>query len=211
MTAHPTLKAPPQAPPGGALAAFGAALIVGALALATVAAVRWPMPIVPAMAPAAQDDADPGATSREALVRFLQGNPRNGRGWALLGLMDLEAERYAEAAASFEKAIAASSRVAADPAVWCWWADALGMAQGGTLEGRPTELIDRALALRASHPMALEMAGSAAYERRDFARAADYWRQLLPQIPEDTPPYQELAAAIARAERLAATSLPTPR
>jgi len=206
--AAPSTPAAPS--PSGPPAVLGAALLVLAIALAAVTAVRWPAPGV--AAPAAESaEAMPGAASREALVSFLQDHPRNGRGWMLLGLMDAEAARFAEAAASFEKAVAVSPKVAADPAVWCEWADALGMAQGGSLQGRPAELVERALALRASHPMALEMAGSAAYERRDFARAVELWRQLLPQLEPGSLPHQQLTDAIARADRLASTSLPPPR
>ncbi len=75
------------------------------------------------------------------------------------------------------------------------------------LAGKPTELIQRALSLRGDHPKALEMAGSAAYERRDFAAAADHWRRLLPQLGEGSGARGQLAAAIERAERLSATSL----
>jgi cytochrome c-type biogenesis protein CcmH len=214
MTAPPATAAPCR-PLGGAPAWAGAAVLLAMMTAATVAALRWPVPLVAAPAPASPAAgpaaAEPAGADRAALVDFLHHNPRNGRGWVLLGLMDLEADRFDEAAAAFEKGIAASRQVAGDPAVWCWWADALGMAQGGSLAGRPTELIERALALRANHPIALEMAGSAAYERRDFERAVGYWRQLLPQIPQGSPPHQQLEAAIARAERLAATSLPPPR
>jgi cytochrome c-type biogenesis protein CcmH len=200
-----------EASASGPLAWLGAALLVAAIALAAAAALRWPVPLVaPSARSADAADAAPAGSGREALVRFLQDNPRNGRGWVLLGLDDLEAERWVEAAASFEKAVQVSPRVAADPAVWCWWADALGMSQGRSLVGRPAELIERALALRADHPMALEMAGSLAYEQREFARAAALWRQLLPQFPRETQQHQQLAAAIARAERLAATALPPP-
>jgi len=137
--------------------------------------------------------------------------PRDGRGWALLAYAAFEAEAYAEAAAAFEKAVAASPKVAADPGVLCDWADALGMAQGGTLKGRPTELLSRALALRSTYPKALEMAGSAAYEQRQFGRAADYWRKLLPQMAEGSTGRRALEEGIARAERLAAMSLPVQR
>jgi cytochrome c-type biogenesis protein CcmH/NrfG len=46
------------------------------------------------------------------------------------------------------------------------------------------------------------MAGSAAYEQQDFAAAAQYWQQLLAQLPASSLRHRELAAAIARAERL---------
>jgi cytochrome c-type biogenesis protein CcmH len=148
---------------------------------------------------------DPAATG-EALARHLERNPRDGRGWVLLGRQQMEQDRFAEAAAAFANALAASPKVARDPSVWCDYADALGMAQGGSLEGKPREAIGRALALDPGFPRALEMAGSAAYERRDFTAAADHWRRLLPQLREGTRPHAELMAAIARADRLAAAA-----
>lgn len=153
----------------------------------------------------------PPPLAREDLRRQAEHNPRDGRAWALLAYAEFDAESYAAAAAAFEKAAAASSKVAADPGVLCDWADALGMAQGGALKGRPQELISRALALRPLHPKALEMAGSAAYEQRQFAMAADYWRRLLPQLAPRSEQHRALSDAIARAERLAATALSPAR
>ena len=144
---------------------------------------------------------------RDELRRQAERYPRNGRAWALLAYAEFEAEAYADAVAAFEKAAAVSRKVAEDPGVLCDWADALGMAQGGSLKGRPTELVSRALALRPAYPKALEMAGSAAYERREFTLAADYWRSLLLQMPEGSTGRRALEDAIARAGRLAATSL----
>jgi cytochrome c-type biogenesis protein CcmH len=134
--------------------------------------------------------------------------PTDGRGWALLAYRELEAQRWEAAAHAFEQAVRLSRKVAADPAVWCEWADALGMAQGRSLAGRPTELIERALALNAAHPKALEMAGSAAYERGDFRRAAAYWQTLLVQLADGSEQHAELAKAVQRAQRKAATALP---
>jgi cytochrome c-type biogenesis protein CcmH len=140
---------------------------------------------------------------REELLRHLEKNPRDGRGWVLLARSDFAADRFAEAAASYARALAAAPKVAADAGIWCEYADALGMAQGGRIAGKPRELVLRALALSPAHPKALEMAGSAAYEQREFDAAARYWRQLLVQMPEGSPSQRELAAAIARADRLA--------
>jgi cytochrome c-type biogenesis protein CcmH/NrfG len=100
------------------------------------------------------------------------------------------------------KAIAASPKVAKDALIWCEYADALGMAQGGTLAGRPRELVLHALALDGAHPKALDMAGSEAYEHRDYATALRHWRQLLGQLAEGSPEHRELAAAIARVEQV---------
>ena len=121
--------------------------------------------------------------------------------------MEFDSDRYTEAASAYEKALDVSPKVARDPAVWCEYADALAMAQGGVLAGKPRELIARALSLDGTHRMALEMAGSAAYEAGEFASASRYWRDLLDRLAAADPARIELAAAIDRADRRAATSL----
>ncbi len=77
------------------------------------------------------------------------------------------------------------------------------MARGGRLEGRPRELLERALALDSTHPRVLEMAGSAEVEQGRYAAALGFWRPLLEQLRHGTRRHDELAAAIARTERLA--------
>lgn len=132
----------------------------------------------------------------------------DGRSAVLQAHAQAQAENWAGAARGYERAVAASPKVAADPGVWCDWAEALAMTQGGRLQGRPAELVARALELRPGHPKALEMAGSAAFERRDFAQAARHWKQLSVQLEPTSDARRALDAAIDRAERLARTSLP---
>jgi len=145
--------------------------------------------------------ADVGA-ARAKLVRHLERSPNDGRAWVLLAQIDFAADRYADAAAAYARALEASPKVARDPGIWCEYADALGMAQGGSLAGRPRELVMRALAQNPAHPRALEMAGSAAYEAREYAAAAQFWRQLLPHLADNPRAQRELAAAIGRAEQM---------
>ena len=152
--------------------------------------------------PAAVTGAAP-PTVRDVLVAHLEHNPRDGRAWVLLARLEFAADRFAEAAADYERAVAASTKVAGDPAVWCEYADALAMAQGGSLAGRPRDLVVRALTLNPAHPKALEMAGGGAFEAGDYTTAAKYWRELLAQIPQATREHGELTVAIARADDLA--------
>ena len=137
---------------------------------------------------------------RDDLARHLGRNPRDGRAWVLLARLDFADNHFADAASAYEKALDASPKVAADPTIWCEYADALGMTQGGRLEGRPRELLMKALAMNAAHPKALEMAGSAAFERGEYESAVSYWRQLLAQLPPRSASHRELSAAIAQAE-----------
>lgn len=153
---------------------------------------------------AALSPAPPGAGDG-ALVPVLEAHlartPRDARGWMLLARQHFAADRYDDAARAYERALAASRKVAQDPQAWCELADALAMAQGGRLAGRPRELIDKALALKGSHPRALEMAGSAAYEARDYGRALLYWGTLLAQLDPQSREHRELRAAVERLQQ----------
>ncbi len=190
-------------------AALVLAIAVPALAFAIYAIVGEPSAVragVAVPAPAAGRDA---SARRDELVTHLARSPRDGRSWVLLARTDFDAERFSDAAAAYEQAIAVSAKVAADPAIWCEFADALGMANGGMLTGKPRELVMQALARDPAHPKALEMAGSAAFEAREYHSASGYWRALLAQMSPGTQAYRDLAAAILHAERLA-LPLPAP-
>jgi cytochrome c-type biogenesis protein CcmH len=165
--------------------------------------------VAPATALGALTPTSDPAAFRRQLDQHLAANPRDGRALVALARLDMDENRFAAAAAGFAKALEVGPKVARDADVWCEYADALGMAQGGSLAGKPTELIGRALAIDGRNPRALEMAGSAAYERRDYRMAATYWQDLLAHMTPGTPAYAELATAIERAERRAALTLPS--
>ncbi|MFA7279407.1 MAG: hypothetical protein WC100_04885 [Sterolibacterium sp.] len=157
------------------------------------------------------NDPGPGATGEtEAMLQrlgsYFEKQPRDARELVFSARRLTEAERFAEAAQAYEKALALPSKVVKDPAVWCEYADALGMTQEGKLAGKPREFIDRALALNPEHPKALELAGSAEYELGNYHAALGFWRPLLSLLKPGTQMHGELAAAIARTERLAAKS-----
>jgi cytochrome c-type biogenesis protein CcmH len=194
-------RAPVASPLPGPRIAIAVAIALPALAFGLYALFGDPAALDAPHATASAD-ASLSIDGRDALVRHLERNPHDGRGWVLLARTDFGADRFADAATAYGKAIAASPKVASDPGIWCEYADALGMAQGGTLGGRPRELVLHALSLDAAHPRALEMAGSAAYEQRDYATAARLWRQLLAQLPDGSQEHRELTAALARIDSM---------
>lgn len=176
-----------------------AVLLIPVLAAGVYAAVGTPT--------ALERGATPSPAELEAHVAF---SPADARAWVLLARQRMDRDEFDAAAAAYRRALDASSRVARDPQVWAEYADALGMAQGGTLSGAPQAAIERALALDANHPQALELAGSAAYEKRDFRAAHAYWSALLARLPEPSPQRAPLQAAIERAERLARRAALSP-
>ena len=144
----------------------------------------------------------------EQLQAHLSRQPRDGRGWVLLARAQADRNEYQAAADAYQKALTVSAKVAKDPGVLCEYADVLGMVQGGRLDGKPAELIAQALAIDPKHPMALEMAGSAAYEAGRYADSVRYWQTLLAELTPGSERHQQLAAALERAQRKAAVSLP---
>ena len=144
----------------------------------------------------------------EQLQKHLSRQPRDGRGWVLLARAQVDRNEFKAAAAAYEKAITVSAKVAKDPGVLCEYADALGMAQGGSLAGRPAELVAQAMSIDPAHPVALEMAGSVAYGEGRYADAVRYWKQLLANLAPGSERHGELSEAVARAERKAAVNLP---
>lgn len=148
---------------------------------------------------------------RNQLAKHVADNPSDGRAWALLGRIDLALEQFRDAATAFERAIAASRKVAGDPEVWVDYAEAVGMAEGRTLRGRPEALVAKALELDPANVRALEMAGSLAMEKGDPAQAARHWQLALERLDAADPRRADLAQAVARVAGLAGPGGMTPR
>lgn len=139
----------------------------------------------------------------------LERYPDDVRALVLKARLDMEAQRVDMAAAGYEKALGLpNSKAVRDPDVWAEYAEAVGMQQGGTLAGKPMQLVDKALALDPRHATALDLAGSAAWEAKDFAGAVAHWKRLLERLPAGSLRHGELAAAIRAAEQRAKLALP---
>lgn len=115
-----------------------------------------------------------------ALEQRLADDPQDAAGWTMLGRSYLFLERVDLARPALEKALALND---SDPQVLVDYADVLAMTGDGTLEGRPMELIERALKIDPNSQKGLWLAGTAAYERGDLPHALEYWQRLLRLVP----------------------------
>ena len=145
------------------------------------------------------------------LQQHLKRQPGDARAWVMKARVDMQAQRYEDAAAAFERALQGKSKTMGDAGLWVEYAEARGMQQGGTLTGAPRQLVDKALSLNPEHPQALDLAGSAAWEAGEFKLAATQWKRLLAQIPEGSARHVQLSSAIQGAEQRARLALPPPR
>jgi cytochrome c-type biogenesis protein CcmH len=78
-------------------------------------------------------------------------------------------------------------------------ADVIAMLQGQSMLGEPTRLFERALVLDPNNLKALALAGSAAYEKKDFAKAVQYWTKAQGLAPPGGDFAKGLASSIEEA------------
>ena len=137
------------------------------------------------------------------LAERLKSEPANAEGWLMLGRSYTALGRYPDAAIAFTRAkdlLPGNADVLAD------LADLLAMAQGRRLAGEPSRLIQQALDADPRHLKALALAGSAAFEARDYAAARGHWERLVAVAPADSEMARSMQASIAQAVRLDAAS-----
>ena len=136
----------------------------------------------------------------DRLKKKLEQNPNDAPGWTMLARSYMAMERYADAVPTFEKALKLNPNNAdmlAD------YADALAVHQGRKLEGKPETLIEKALKVDPNHVKALMLAGTVAYNRKDFVLAVKDWERARANLPPDSEPEftEQISAAIDDAKR----------
>ncbi len=134
----------------------------------------------------------------DGLARKLAANPENPDGWAMLARSQVVLGRYGEAVAAFEKAVSLID----DAALIADYADAFAMTQNGRLAGRPMQLVRRALKLDPANPKALALAGTDAFDRGRYRRAAQLWEAALKSTPPDSEFSTSLRASVNEARSL---------
>jgi cytochrome c-type biogenesis protein CcmH len=141
-------------------------------------------------------------TNVAALAKRLQENPSDAQGWMMLAKSYTTMQKYADAAAAYEKAAALRPD---DADLLADYAFAVAMKNGRRLEGQPTELLQKALKLDPENAKALQLSGSAAFEARNYTKAVEYWQKVLQKAGPDSELGQVIAGRIAEAKKLSQT------
>jgi cytochrome c-type biogenesis protein CcmH len=192
-------QAAAPAPP--ARSAYVAALVVAAALPVTALALYAAFGNPDAMRVAAGTDARAPTSHEEIesmvgrLAARMKEQPDDPAGWRLLARAYTAMGRYDDAVAAFTQA---AMRGTEDAALLADWADALAM-KNQSLQGEPSRLVARALALDPNHAKALALAASAAMDRHDYDAAIAQWKKLKVQFPQDGAEAKEVDAMIAEA------------
>jgi cytochrome c-type biogenesis protein CcmH len=132
----------------------------------------------------------------DRLAARLKDNPDDLAGWARLARAYKVQKRLDEAAAAYAKT---GKLLDTDPDLLTQYADTLAM-RNNSLQGKPSELVNKALAIAPKHPMALMMAGQAAYQSGNYAAAIGHWKNVLSVLPVGSADIDLIKSEIADAE-----------
>jgi cytochrome c-type biogenesis protein CcmH len=194
----------PAARPGTRLVAL---LAAGVLALAGAGYAVKGSPGMPSAGPpgTARAPADEAVTEAqftqmvEQLSQKLKEKPDNAEGWAMLARSYTRLNRPADAVPAFAKAVALNGN---DAQLLTDYADLLAFQNNRTLAGEPLQLVERALKIDPKNPKALALAGSGAFERKDYAGAVKFWEELASIAPPGSEFMAQLQGGIDEARKL---------
>lgn len=155
-------------------------------------------------------DAEQMASMVDALAERLKDDPKNTEGWAMLARSYTVIGRHADALKAYERAVALRRD---DADLLADYADALALKNKRQLAGEPMKWVERALKADPRNLKALALAGTHAYERKDYKGAVKYWQQLTDYGTPDNELVQQIAPGLAQAREhagLTATAATPP-
>jgi len=154
---------------------------------------------------AAAGDGSPQVTEAQMtelvdrVVQRLNEKPDDAAGWALLARAYSSMGRLVEAVPAFQKALTLAGD---DANLLADFADTLAALNNGQISPEAMQLVERALALEPDNTKALALAGSAAFDQRDYATAVRHWERVERSVPADSELLSSVRSSIARAREL---------
>ncbi len=200
----------------GALGAFILVVAAGGYAL-TGSPSLFVASSPPAVAGAGPHDAaaaphavssDQIAEMTQRLAARLKAQPQDPQGWAMLGRSYSVLGRNDDAVQAYATAIAQQGD---DAALLADYADALAVKNNRVLAGEPMKWVRRALEVDPKNVKALALAGTDAFDRKDFAGAVKLWEKLLEHGPSDAGFVEQVKSSIAEARERGGIVGATPR
>ena len=137
------------------------------------------------------------------LEQKLKESPDDADGWYMLARSNYVLKKYTQSADAYAKLV---KLVPNDANLLANYADVLAMTQNQSLLGEPEKILNKALEIDPKNLKALALAGSAAFDRRDFPTAVVHWKKVLLLVPPESEAARSAAGGISQAQKLAAES-----
>lgn len=188
------------------LGVLGFVLFIGAAGYAWLGN-RIGLSVAPGQAAAATSQAaahDLAVTQIEGMIdrlaQRLKSVPDDGEGWAMLGRSYAVLGKFGEALSAYRRAVELRPQ---DAQILADLADALGSANGKSLDGEPETLINKALSMDPGNAKALSLSGTLAFNRNDPATAAKRWERALREIEPNSEMARQVQMALDEARQRA--------
>jgi cytochrome c-type biogenesis protein CcmH len=145
----------------------------------------------------------------DQLAARMQQNPNDAEGWTMLARSYAVLGRYVEALPAYARANELRPN---DAQLLADYADTAAATKRTANNPLSVALVERALQADPSHPKALALAGTIAYERGDYAAAIRDWQKIADKLPPESELFQRVQASIAdaRERATAARAAPAP-
>jgi cytochrome c-type biogenesis protein CcmH len=130
------------------------------------------------------------AANVDKLAEKLKSNPSDVDGWIMLARSYTSMQRFGEAAGAYARATELRPN---DADLWADYAFATAMAGNRTLKLDP------------NNAKALQLAGTAAFDAKDYKKAIQLWQRVLSKAPAGSDLAQAISERIDEARRLSGT------
>lgn len=129
----------------------------------------------------------------------LEANPQNPEGWFMLARVAASVNRFDDALEAFKRLDALvpnNADIIAD------MADMMAAANGKVITPDVEKLLQKALSIDPGQWKALALLAINAWDKQQYAKAAEYWERLVQVVPPDFPDLDQIRANIDEAKRL---------
>lgn len=159
-----------------------------------------------ATGPVGDGQAAPHATSQDEIANMadklaerLKSTPEDAEGWAMLARSYTVLGRHPEALLAYEKAVKLRQD---DAPLLADYADSLAVNSNRNLAGEPMKWVNAALKIDAQNPKALALAGTYAFDTRDYTTAVKHWEKVVQFGPADSDYVKQVQSGLAEARKL---------
>ena len=139
------------------------------------------------------------AANVDKLAEKLKANPSDVDGWIMLARSYTSMQRFGEATGAYARATELKPN---DADLWADYAFATAMAGNRKVDDKAMELVNKALKLDPDNAKALQLAGTAAFDAKDYKRAIELWQRVLSRAPAGSDVAQAISERIDDARRL---------
>lgn len=141
----------------------------------------------------------------QQLAERMRNEPGNAEGWLMLGRSYAVLGQFPPAIEAYRHVLTLEPKNAQALADL---ADALAVTSNGRFEGEPAQLVQQALAAEPDNLKALMLAGTVAFENKDYAAAVRHWEKAVRVGPPGSDLVRQARDNVAEARQLA--GLPPP-